>query len=138
MEKGTPIDLKDIKPGDMVRAEREYLGAAMTMTGKALRTHNDEFVVFDNGNGEVGLTAWEDCTYYLISRPEKVIDKEELKLGQRVRIEMKDGCTYEGEVVSMFLNLPNRKRLVNLDGTPSGRNGSTCVIESIAKVVLLS
>lgn len=139
MEKGTPIDLKDIKPGYMVRAEWQKSGMLFTATGavKEVRLDN-RYLVFSREDGCVGLVSHTYSTYYLLSRPEKVIDKEDLKLGQRVRIETKDGCTYEGEVVSMFLNRPSRNRLVNLDGTPSGRNGSTCVIESIAKVVLLS
>jgi len=139
MEKGTPIDLKDIKPGYMVRAEWQRGGILLTATGTVREVRLDEgYLAFSREDGHPGLVSHTYSTYYLLSRPEKVVDKEDLKLGQRVRVEMKDGCTYEGEVVSMFLNRPSRNRLVNLDGTPSGRNGSTCVIESITKVVLLS
>lgn len=137
---GTPIELKDIKPGDVVRAEHDCRGYTVAITGKVLGRFKDyNCIVFACDNGCEGPNSWDDSTYYLLSRPEKVIDKEDLKLGQRVRIEMQDGNIYTGEVVGLFRDVASGGRLVNLDGPRrSGWDGSTCRIEAIAKVILLS
>lgn len=140
---GTPIELKDIKPGDVVRAEWQDGSVVWMAAGPVLRLASPSCVIPSHvifaASEEEGddRSAWCNSTYYLISRPEKVIDKEDLKLGQRVRIEA-GGYTYEGEVAGLYLDRPNRRRLVNLDKTPSGAAGSVCVLDAITKVVLLS
>jgi len=138
---GTPIELKDIKPGDVVRAEWLDNDLLWTCTGPV--------VVDDYGNlrisshkGYLSRMLHMVHPLVLISRPEVVIDKEDLKLGQRVRIEMKpcgtaDDCltvAIEGVVVTFWGNLLGELT----GGQLSGANGGNFYADCITKVVLLS
>lgn len=133
MEKGTPIELKDIKPGDVVRAECCHVRTHWTATGVVEEVQ--DCVLFDDGT-----CSLVGGTYYLLSRPEKVIDKEDLKLKQLVRIEAGERAA-EGFVIRLHhvpsnFYQPAGCSVVTLLGS-EGRE--VCfVIDAITKVVLLS